>query len=125
MDCDRGFRPRDAGHSHWKRVFARCLSSLKDERVRASAILQGPTPQAIGVLRGTRFIENYSARLYCSKIHPAMPRAYAAARGGEGARLEFEHGRIAADVSGGCIIPLGVHGDIKKAFDKIQRRTIC
>jgi len=33
-------------------VFARCLSSLKDERVAASEVLQGPNVAASSVLAG-------------------------------------------------------------------------
>lgn len=47
-------------------VFARCLSSLKPERVRASKILQGPTPNFTG--NREEFIDNLEQALYASKI---------------------------------------------------------
>lgn len=47
-------------------VFARCLSSLKAERGRASAILQGPTPNFDGDRQ--QFIDNLEQALYASKI---------------------------------------------------------
>ena len=47
-------------------VFARCLSSLKDERVRASKRLQGPTPKFSGDKQ--EFIDNLEQALYASKI---------------------------------------------------------
>ena len=47
-------------------VFARCLSSLKEERGRASKLLPGPTPE----FRGDKqeFLDNLEQALYASKI---------------------------------------------------------
>jgi len=47
-------------------VFARCLSSLKDERVRASEKLSGPDPKFEG--NKQEFIDNLEQALYASKI---------------------------------------------------------
>jgi 6-phosphogluconate dehydrogenase len=47
-------------------VFARCLSSLKDERGRASKLLDGPTPNFTG--NKEEFLENLEQALYASKI---------------------------------------------------------
>lgn len=47
-------------------VFARCLSSLKEERGRASQKLQGPTPNFTG--NKQEFIDNLEQALYASKI---------------------------------------------------------
>ena len=47
-------------------VFARCLSSIKDERVRASKILSGPTPKYDGDRK--QFLKNLEQALYASKI---------------------------------------------------------
>ena len=47
-------------------VFARCLSSLKDERVKASKILSGPNTQFDGDKQA--FIEDLRQALYASKI---------------------------------------------------------
>lgn len=47
-------------------VFARCLSSIKDERGRASKILGGPKPQFSGDKQA--FIDNLEQALYASKI---------------------------------------------------------
>jgi len=48
-------------------VFARCLSSLKDERVRGSKVLAGPQKEAF---RGDKqqFIDDLEQALYASKI---------------------------------------------------------
>lgn len=47
-------------------VFARCLSSLKDERGRAAKVLDGPTPTFNG--NKEEFIDNLEQALYASKI---------------------------------------------------------
>ena len=47
-------------------VFARCLSSLKDERGRASKMLPGPTPEFTG--NKEEFLANLEQALYASKI---------------------------------------------------------
>lgn len=47
-------------------VFARCLSSIKAERTRASKVLSGPTPKFDGDKK--EFIANLEQALYASKI---------------------------------------------------------
>lgn len=47
-------------------VFARCLSSLKAERGRASKVLDGPSPSFSGDRK--QFIDNLEQALYASKI---------------------------------------------------------
>ena len=47
-------------------VFARCLSSLKDERGRAAKVLDGPKPEFSG--NKDEFIDNLEQALYASKI---------------------------------------------------------
>jgi 6-phosphogluconate dehydrogenase len=47
-------------------VFARCLSAIKDERVRANQILGGPSPSFTGERQA--FIDNLEQALYASKI---------------------------------------------------------
>lgn len=47
-------------------VFARCLSSLKEERGRASRVLTGPTPEFPG--KKEEFLAHLEQALYASKI---------------------------------------------------------
>jgi 6-phosphogluconate dehydrogenase len=99
-------------------VFARCLSALKDERVRASAVLQGPKPPPISAAQKKEFVENVRSALYCSKIISyaqgyMLLRAAAKERG-----WNLNLGEIALMWSGGCIIRSVFLGDIKKAFEK-------
>ena len=97
-------------------VFARCLSALKDERVRASSILQGPDSGAIPADMKQEFVENVRRALYCSKIISygqgyMLLRAAALERG-----WTLNMGGIALLWSGGCIIRSIFLGDIKHAF---------
>ncbi|MGA2277916.1 MAG: decarboxylating NADP(+)-dependent phosphogluconate dehydrogenase [Terracidiphilus sp.] len=98
-------------------VFARCLSALKDERVVASKILQGPaTKHAVGD-RAT-FIEDVRRALYCSKMISyaqgyMLLRAAAKEHG-----WNLNMGGIALMWRGGCIIRSRFLSKIKEAFDK-------
>jgi 6-phosphogluconate dehydrogenase len=98
-------------------VFARCLSAIKDERVQAAKILEGPrTKPAVGD-RST-FIESVRRALYCSKIISyaqgyMLLRAAAKENG-----WNLNMGGIALMWRGGCIIRSRFLGKIKEAFDK-------
>jgi 6-phosphogluconate dehydrogenase len=98
-------------------VFARCLSALKEERVEASAILEGPAAKALASDR-IAFIEDVRRALYCSKIISyaqgyMLLRAAAKENG-----WNLNMGGIALMWRGGCIIRSRFLGKIKEAFDK-------
>jgi 6-phosphogluconate dehydrogenase len=98
-------------------VFARCLSALKEERVTASKILQGPATKAAVGDRAT-FIEDVRRALYCSKMI-SYAQGYMllmAAAKENGWKLNL--GGIALMWRGGCIIRSRFLGKIKEAFDK-------
>ena len=97
-------------------VYARCLSAIKEERVRASAILTGPS----GKFEGDKaaFIEDIRQALFASKII-SYAQGYALLRAAAetyGWALDF--GGIAMLWRGGCIIRSTFLGNIKEAFDK-------
>jgi 6-phosphogluconate dehydrogenase len=97
-------------------VFARALSSIKDERQRASAKLKGPTAKFSGDKKA--FIDDVMNALYASKI-VSYAQGYMLLREASkemGWQLNF--GSIALMWRGGCIIRSRFLGDIKKAFDK-------
>ncbi|MGC4002498.1 MAG: NADP-dependent phosphogluconate dehydrogenase [Pirellulales bacterium] len=84
-------------------VFARCLSALKDARVRASKVLTGPTG---GKYEGDKkeFIEHVRQALYASKIcsyAQGYVQLQAAAKEHE---WPLNYGNIALLWRGGCII---------------------
>jgi 6-phosphogluconate dehydrogenase len=98
-------------------VFARCLSALKDERVRASKILRGPESKPV-VADRTSFIEDVRRALYCSKMI-SYAQGYMLLR--EAAREQgwnLNMGGVALMWRGGCIIRSQFLGKIKEAYDK-------
>jgi 6-phosphogluconate dehydrogenase len=98
-------------------VFARCLSALKEERVAASSILEGPSAKVVESDR-IAFIEDVRRALYCSKII-SYAQGYMllkAAAKENGWNLNM--GGIALMWRGGCIIRSRFLSKIKEAFDK-------
>lgn len=98
-------------------VFARCLSSLKDERVEASKHLTGPS---VTTHSGDKkeFIEHIRKALYASKI-VSYAQGFMLMR--EAAKVynwKLNYGGIALMWRGGCIIRSVFLGNIKEAFDK-------
>jgi len=97
-------------------VFGRCLSALKDDRVKASQILKGPKAQFKG--DKTKFVDDLRKALYASKI-VSYAQGYQLMRA---AAKEYgwnlNYGGIALVWRGGCIIRSVFLGEIKKAFDK-------
>jgi 6-phosphogluconate dehydrogenase len=96
-------------------VYARCLSAMKDARVRASKALKGPT----GKFRGDRakFIEHIRQALYAAKIC-SYAQGYVQM---QAAAKEYDwplkFGEIALLWRGGCIIRAVFLERIKEAFD--------
>ena len=96
-------------------VYARCLSAMKDARVRASKLLRGPTAKFRG--DRARFIEQVRQVLYASKIC-SYAQGYVqmqAAAAEHNWPLRF--GEIALLWRGGCIIRAVFLERIKEAFD--------
>ncbi|XP_055354473.1 6-phosphogluconate dehydrogenase, decarboxylating-like [Paramacrobiotus metropolitanus] len=97
-------------------VFARCLSSLKDERVNASKQLKRPSPKFTGDRQ--KFIEQISYALYASKIISYAQGFMLFREAAKQLNWKLNNGGIALMWRGGCIIRSAFLGDIKKAFDK-------
>jgi 6-phosphogluconate dehydrogenase len=98
-------------------VFARCLSALKDERVAASKVLEGPKV-AKTVAERKEFIEEVRRALYCSKMI-SYAQGYMLLRAAEKDQgWHLNMGGIALMWRGGCIIRSVFLGNIKAAFDK-------
>ncbi|MBP7274840.1 MAG: decarboxylating NADP(+)-dependent phosphogluconate dehydrogenase [Kiritimatiellae bacterium] len=97
-------------------VFARCLSSLKEERVAAARVLSGPKAR----FRGNRATIRNDLRdaLYASKI-VSYAQGYQLMRA---AAREYgwtlNYGGIALMWRGGCIIRSAFLGKIKDAYDR-------
>ena len=96
-------------------VYARCLSALKEARVRASKVLSGPTAKYAG--DRTEFIAAVRDALYASKIcsyAQGFVQLEAAAKEHE---WPLDYGSIALLWRGGCIIRAAFLDRIKEAFD--------
>lgn len=98
-------------------VFARCLSSLKEERVKASETLKGPSNTKYTGADKKEFIEKIRQALYASKII-SYAQGFMLLR--EAAKVfgwNLNYGGIALMWRGGCIIRSVFLGNIKKAYD--------
>jgi 6-phosphogluconate dehydrogenase len=97
-------------------VFARCLSSIKDERVFASNVLKGPDEKFQGNI--DEFIESVRRALYTSKIC-SYAQGFALMRA---ASIEYnwdlKYGEIAKIFRGGCIIRAQFLNKINDAYEK-------
>jgi 6-phosphogluconate dehydrogenase len=97
-------------------VFARCLSALKDERVKASTVLTGPKP-AVTADRAA-FIEEVRRALYCSKMISYAQGYMLLREAAKDQKWNLNFGGIALMWRGGCIIRSRFLGKIKEAYDK-------
>lgn len=97
-------------------VYGRTLSAMKNERMEASKIINGPKPKFTGDRK--QFIEDIKHALYASKL-VSYAQGYvlmnlAAKENG----WNLNNGGIALMWRGGCIIRSAFLGRIKEAFDK-------
>jgi 6-phosphogluconate dehydrogenase len=102
-------------------VFARCLSSQKDERVAAAKVLHGPEPKLSGDKKA--FVDDVESALYASKICSyaqgfALMNAMSKESG-----WTINNGAVALMWRGGCIIRSAFLGKIKEAFDRNPKLT--
>ena len=102
-------------------VFARVLSSLKDERVRASAIL-GPRPKVLPITDDpnikAEMINALRDALYASKIISYAQGFMLMKEAAKEHGWNLNYGEIALMWRGGCIIRSTFLGNIKEAYDK-------
>jgi len=97
-------------------VFARCLSALKEERVKASKVLRGPRASFRG--DRDRFINDLRRALYASKIISYAQGYQLMRAAAEQYNWNLNYGGIALMWRGGCIIRSVFLGKIKEAFDR-------
>ncbi|MFO7448357.1 MAG: decarboxylating NADP(+)-dependent phosphogluconate dehydrogenase [Ignavibacteriaceae bacterium] len=98
-------------------VFARSLSAMKDERVKASKILTAPAVSFNGDKK--EFVNDIRNALYASKI-VSYAQGYVLMRtAAEEYKWNLNYGGIALMWRGGCIIRSIFLGKIKEAFDAI------
>jgi len=98
-------------------VFARLISSLKDERVAASSVLAGPNGAHFdGDVAGA--IEDIKQALYASKIISYAQGYMLLKNASDAYKWNLNLGGLALMWRGGCIIRSRFLGDIKQAYDR-------
>ncbi|MGQ8873026.1 NADP-dependent phosphogluconate dehydrogenase [Paenibacillus sp. TSA_86.1] len=98
-------------------VFSRFLSAMKDERIAASKILNGPQAEAFSGDKKA-FIENVRKALFASKI-VSYAQGFAQMRAASDEYgWDLKYGNIAMIFRGGCIIRSQFLQNIKEAYDK-------
>ncbi|MGB7769662.1 MAG: decarboxylating NADP(+)-dependent phosphogluconate dehydrogenase [Verrucomicrobiia bacterium] len=107
-------------------VYSRCVSALKDERVKAAKKLKGPKPLmsvAKSAEKKKQFIADVRDALYASKII-SYAQGYMLMRAASTEhKWNLNYGGIALMWRGGCIIRSRFLGKIKEAFDGNPKLT--
>lgn len=100
-------------------VYARCLSAMKDERVRASKTLAGPTASSAKMSGDERkaFVEQVRQALYASKICSYAQGFVQLQAAAAEHNWPLNYGECAMLWRGGCIIRARFLDRIKTAFD--------
>ncbi|MFH2030639.1 MAG: decarboxylating NADP(+)-dependent phosphogluconate dehydrogenase [Bacteroidota bacterium] len=96
-------------------VFARCLSSMKNERVEASKVFPNPQTKFEGNKKA--FIADLEKALYASKLVSYAQGYLLMKAAAEEFGWKLNYGGIALMWRGGCIIRSVFLGKIKEAFD--------
>lgn len=102
-------------------VFARYLSALKEERVAAAEVLNGPAATFSG--DRAAFIEDISQALYAAKLISYTQGYMLFRAAAEAYQWNLNYGGIALMWREGCIIRSAFLGKIKEAFDRNPRLT--
>ena len=97
-------------------VFARCLSALKDERVRASKILTGPKKEPLN--NAEAFLDHLARALYASKIVSYAQGFMLIREAAKTHDWKIAYGALAAIWRGGCIIRSRFLNKITEAFQQ-------
>jgi len=98
-------------------VFARSISSLKDERVAASKVLAGPEAIEFSDQQKETIVDKLEQALYCSKICAYAQGFQLMAIAGKEHGWELEFGEIAKIWRAGCIIRAVFLQSISKAYE--------
>ncbi len=103
-------------------VYSRCVSALKDERVKAARKLKGPRPALTSVaansVKKKLFIADIRDALYASKIVSYAQGYMLMREAAKQYKWNLNYGGIALMWRGGCIIRSRFLGKIKAAYDQ-------
>jgi 6-phosphogluconate dehydrogenase len=108
-------------------VYSRCISALKEERVKAAKKLKGPRPALTAIAanpeKKKHFIAEIRDALYASKI-VSYAQGYMLMRAAaKEYNWNLNYGGIALMWRGGCIIRSRFLGKIKEAYDNNPKLT--
>ncbi|MCL7871265.1 NADP-dependent phosphogluconate dehydrogenase [Bacillus altitudinis] len=98
-------------------VFARYISAMKDERVEASQLIEGPKP-AQSAENKQELIEAVRKALFMSKICSYAQGFAQMKAASEEYNWDLKYGEIAMIFRGGCIIRAAFLQQIKEAYDR-------
>src|SRR5437868_982704 len=96
-------------------VYSRCVSALKDERMKAARKLKGPRPAISG--DRTKIVEDIRQALFASKIISYAQGYMLMRAAAKENNWDLNYGGIALMWRGGCIIRSRFLGKIKEAYD--------
>ncbi|MBD1848618.1 NADP-dependent phosphogluconate dehydrogenase [Leptolyngbya sp. FACHB-711] len=97
-------------------VNARIMSSIKQERIAASKVLDGPTGKYDGNVK--EFVNKIRDALYCSKICSYAQGMALLGKASQDFNYNLNLGETARIWKGGCIIRAGFLNKIKHAYDE-------
>lgn len=97
-------------------VFARCLSALKQERIRASKVLAGPEVSPVSIEDRPKFIADLQQALYASKLISYAQGFMLIREAAKEYGWELNFPSIALMWRGGCIIRSVFLGEITNAY---------
>ncbi len=97
-------------------VFSRCLSAIKEERVKASELISGPTGEYTG--DSDKFVIDLEKALLASKIVSYAQGFMLMREAAKEYGWNLNYGGVALMWRGGCIIRSAFLGKIKEAYDK-------
>jgi 6-phosphogluconate dehydrogenase len=98
-------------------VFSRCVSALKNERVEASKVIDGPNGKIQNPGDRKEFVDAIRDALYASKIVSYAQGYMLMKAAAKENNWNLNYGGIALMWRGGCIIRSRFLGKIKDAFD--------
>jgi 6-phosphogluconate dehydrogenase len=97
-------------------VFSRCLSAVKDERLRAAKVFSAP--KITSPADKAAFVKDLEKALYASKVVSYAQGYLLMKEAAKEYKWNLNYGGIALMWRGGCIIRSVFLGKIKEAFDK-------
>lgn len=97
-------------------VFGRCLSSLKEERIRAASLLSGPTIPKDALKDRKQFVDDLEQALYASKIMSYTQGFMLIMEAARTYGWKLNNSAIALMWRGGCIIRSVFLAEITKAY---------